>query len=101
LINNFNELNLRNDVGHIWENFLIIERIKYLEYANISNNKYFWRSYTQQEVNYIEEENNQLSAFEFKFNSKNLNKPPSSFDRSYPHANYQLINKDNWVDFVR
>lgn len=70
LIKNFNSLNIRNDVGALWENYLISERIKKLAYTFKSPNSYFWRTYDQQEIDLIEEMGGEISAFEFKWREK-------------------------------
>ncbi len=68
VINNFNPINLRNDVGQLWENFLVSERMKFLYNKGVRFRSYFWRTYTQQEIDYIEELNARLYAYEFKWN---------------------------------
>ena len=68
IIQNFNILELRDDIGKLWENFCITERLKFLHNNQYSVNKYFWRTYNQKEIDYIEEKNNHLTAYEFKWN---------------------------------
>jgi len=101
IINNFQPLSLREgtETGHLWENYLINERIK--KHFNACNgaNFYMWRTYDQQEIDLIEEDNGQLKAFEFKWGEKNSN-APMAFAKSYPHAVYQTINRTNYLDFV-
>ena len=99
LINNFNPFNLRSDVGMLWENFLISERLKRNNNREFSKNIYFWRTYEQQEIDYLEEEKGELSAFEFKWNEKKLKKP-KAFTETYPASVIKLINKDNFEDFL-
>jgi len=70
IIENFNPLINRSDTGALWENFLISERMKYLYHNNIAAKKYFWRTTQQQEIDYIEEQERKLFAYEFKWNKK-------------------------------
>jgi len=100
LIQNFNPLELRNDLGALWENFLIIERMKRNEYQQISSNNYFWRNYSQQEIDYIEEFGGVLNCYEFKWNDRKKAKLPNSFAAAYPNHTFQVINQDNWLEFV-
>ncbi len=99
LINNFNPFNLRSDIGALWENFLISERLKRNNNRELSKNIYFWRTYEQQEIDYLEEEKGKLSAFEFKWNEKKLKKP-KAFMETYPNSEIKLINKDNFEGFL-
>lgn len=99
LINNLNYLNLRNDVGQLWENFIIAERMKYLNYNRIRKSSYFWRTYTGAELDYIEEGDGKISGFEIKFN-KSRKKPPVSWFDNYPNAEFQSINKENYLEFL-
>lgn len=100
ILQNFSPLLLREDVGALWENFLITERIKKLKYENTYAFQYFWRTYNGQEVDYIEKINDQYSAFEFKWNEKKRAKFPEAFQNSYPNATFDVINRKNFDDFV-
>jgi len=100
LIQNFNPLELRNDVGALWKNFLIIERMKRNEYQQISSNNYFWRNYSQQEIDFIEEKDGKLHCYEFKWNDRKKAKLPNSFKEAYPEHTFDVINQDNWLEFV-
>jgi predicted AAA+ superfamily ATPase len=100
LIQNFNPVDLRPDIGGLWENFLIVERRKYLEYNQIFVNSYFWRNYNQQEIDYIEEKDGILNCFEFKWSDKKKAKLPSAFESEYPNHTFKLVNQDNWLEFV-
>lgn len=100
IINNFNTLNMRNDVGQLWENFLIIERIKRQRYLGNNINTYFWRTYEQKEIDYIEEIGGELAAYEFKYSSLKKNKGFKEFEKIYPKTKVKFINKDNYIDFV-
>ncbi len=99
LINNFNSIDIRNDNGALWENFLVVERLKNNNYQNRFAQSYFWRTYTGAELDYIEEQNGQLSGFEFKF-SKKINKAPKSWQENYTDASFQCINRSNYWDFI-
>jgi len=100
LIKNFNPLSLRNDIGHLWENFIISERIKKINYTDQWVNKYFWRTVAQQEIDYIEEKDGILYAFEFKWNEKKKVKFPESFNKAYPGSKFNVVNKENYFDFI-
>ena len=99
LIANFNSLALRNDIGQLWENYIISERLKIQHYQGWLSNNYFWRTYDQQEVDWVEERDGGLFAFEIKF-KKGRAKPPAAWTKTYPDAHYCLINKDNYLPFI-
>ncbi|MCB0554774.1 MAG: ATP-binding protein [Phaeodactylibacter sp.] len=98
LINNYNPLALRTDTGALWENFLIVERMKKIKYARELVNSYFWRTYTGVELDYVEETGGMLYGFEMKWNKSA--KAPATWLENYPNAQYACINRDNFVDFV-
>lgn len=98
IIMQYNDLSYRNDIGALWENFCIAERLKYVTYTGKNVNTYFWRNYAQREIDYIEEENGILELFEFKWNSSNA-KIPSAFESEY--KSYTVINKDNCLPFFK
>jgi len=100
IIRNFNKLDFRNDVGELWENYLMAERMKYNAYNGNLTNSYFWRTYDQQEIDLIEEHSGELSAFEFKWNPKKKVKAPGAWMRAYPEASFNVINRENYLDFV-
>ncbi len=100
LINNFNPIELRNDVGALWENYIISERIKYASYHQIYSNKYFWRTKYQQEIDYLEEREGKLFAYEFKWNTHKKVKIPNSFIKAYPDSEIQIITPDNYFQFI-
>ncbi len=100
LINNFNPIELRNDVGALWENYMISERIKYTSYHHIYSNTYFWRTKYQQEIDYIEEREGKLFAYEFKWNTHKKAKIPSSFLKAYPDSETHIITPDNYFQFI-
>jgi len=101
LINNLNPLENRNDEGALWENFAIVERLKQNEYNGDFVQSWFWRTQQQNEIDYIEDNGGNLSAFEFKWNSKKANvKCPASFSASYPSVPYKVITPNNIEDFL-
>lgn len=99
LIQNFNNLSIRNDLGGLWENFLIIERLKKCSYHQIFANRYFWRTYDQKEIDYIEEREGSLHAFEFKWGDIQGKKIPE-FLQTYPNSDFSTINKTNFWGFI-
>jgi len=100
LIQNFNPMVLRNDIGGLWENFCILERKKANHNKRRFVNTYFWRTYDQKEIDYIEEECGKLKAFEFKFNPKAKIKVPKEFLKTYPESEFRTIHNNNYWDFV-
>ncbi len=100
LINNFTPISLRNDKGALWENFLMTERLKKITYQNQYCNRYFWRTRNQQEIDYIEEFDGILHAYEFKFNQDSKVRAPMSFAKSYSDQIFQLVNINNYMDFI-
>jgi predicted AAA+ superfamily ATPase len=100
IINDFRMLALRNDTGLLWENYLFSERIK--KNANDGKNTqyYFWRNYNQQEVDMIEAKNGYLTAFEFKYSPDKKVKIPAAFATAYPHVDFQVISKDNYLEWI-
>ncbi len=99
LISNFNKIEDRNDVGQLWENFLMVERLKRNEYTSFSTNQYFWRTYDQKEIDLVEENGGKLYGFEFKWMDKKT-KPPKLWLETYDNAEYKEINRDNYLDFL-
>jgi predicted AAA+ superfamily ATPase len=100
IINNFNKIENRNDIGALWENYLASERIKKQHYQKIRTNNYFWRTYDQQELDWLEEKGDNLAGFEFKWNESKKAKIPTAFAKAYPEASYEVINRDNYLEFV-
>ncbi len=97
LINNFNHLDLRTDTGGIWENFCIVERLKLNNNKRRFANSYFWRTYDQKELDYIEERDGLLHAFEFKWNPKAKVKKVKQFFEAYPNSAFTVVNRDNFL----
>ena len=99
IINNMSNLEDRTDTWWLWENFLILERMKNNSYNNKFLSSYFWRNYNKQKVDYIEEIWEQINAYEFKF-WKKTPKLPNWFTESFPKNNFEIINKDNYLEFI-
>lgn len=100
IIGNFNLLDSRNDKGVLWENFLISERIKKINYDNTLANSYFWRTKQQQEIDYVEEISGVLTGYEFKWNPKSKVKIPKSFGEAY-NSKVDIINRSNFREFIK
>lgn len=100
LISNLNPLGLRTDVGALWENFLISERMKRNTYSMNYANCYFWRTTQQQEVDFIEDKDGVLNCYEFKWNPSKKIKLSTTFSSNYPESTFKLINKDNYLEFI-
>jgi hypothetical protein len=99
LINNFNPLQLRNDVGELWENYLVLERLKRQEYSGQSANCYFWRTYRQQELDFVEERDGRLFGYQMKWGKAKV-KPPTEWRKAYPEADFELVNRSNYLEFI-
>lgn len=99
VIGNFNPLDLRTDKGALWENFLISERMKQIEYKQSLARTYFWRTKQQQEVDFVEENSGKIIGYEFKWNKKKTTRLPKTFVESY-NAESNVIDKDNFREFV-
>jgi predicted AAA+ superfamily ATPase len=100
LIANFEQIENRTDIGALWENYLVSERVKYLAYQQKWVNNWYWRTTEQQEIDYVEEENGQLSAYEFKWNPKAKGSIPNSFKKTYPTATTNIIHRENFEQFL-
>ena len=101
LIRNYNPPALRTDIGALWENFCIIERLKYNQVNHRLVNSYFWRTYEQKEIDYIEEHSSILEGFEFKWNKQLKSyKPPKLFTETYENSSVKVITPSNFYDFV-
>jgi len=99
VIANFNPLSIRNDIGALWENFVVVERLKKQAYQNIIANNYFWRTWEQKEVDLIEEREGKLFAYEIKYSPKK-HSSPKAFLTAYPDAEFTTINSENYLDFI-
>lgn len=99
LINNFNPIGQRNDIGMLWENFLYMERLKTKSYKRIFSNDYFWRTYDRQEIDLVEDREGKLYAYEFKWKQRNA-KAPKAWTDAYPESEFQEISKENFLEFL-
>ncbi|MGV7107594.1 ATP-binding protein [Flavobacterium sp. U410] len=100
IINNFNTLQNRTDIGDLWENYLASERMKKQQYHKMFRKNYFWRTYDQQELDWLEENADDLAGFEFKWNENKKSKIPVAFAKAYPNATFEVITKKNYLDFI-
>jgi hypothetical protein len=100
LIAQFNSPDQRNDLGQLWENFIVIERLKHRTYASIPANMYFWRTYDQQEIDLVEERDGGLFGYECKWAPKKTLTPPRSWLEAYTEADFNVIHPNNYQDFV-
>jgi len=100
VINQFSPASLRQDIGALWENFVISERVKFLAYNQVNCNQYFWRTHAQQEIDYIEERNGAMNAYEIKWNPKSKAKFPKSFLDAYINVETKIITPENVQDFL-
>jgi len=99
IISNFNNLSERDDVGALWENFLVIERLKTRVYKNISANDYFWRTWDQNEVDFVEEREGKLFGYEFKWKKAKV-KEPKNWRGTYAEATYGVITPENYLQIL-
>lgn len=101
IIGNFNSISQRDDIGALWENFLVIERLKKQAYKPIYANNYFWRTWEQKEVDWIEMREGKLFGYEFKWNPKTKSKNKDAWLKAYPkEAVFEVINRNNYTNFI-
>jgi predicted AAA+ superfamily ATPase len=100
LVAQFNNPDQRMDLGQLWENFIVIERLKYRTYASMPANMYFWRTYDQSEIDLVEERDGQLFGYECKWSLKKSVVAPRKWVEVYPRAKFQVINPQNYQDFI-
>lgn len=100
LIGNFNPIEIRNDVGQLWENYIITERFKRQEYMREATHSFFWRTYDKKEIDLIEDRRGKLFAYEIKWRKTRV-KIPKDWQRSYPDAGFEIINRDNYLQFIQ
>ena len=100
VIANFNPVESRNDIGQLWENYMISERIKFQEYKRMSSNNYFWRTYEQQEIDWVEERGGSLHGYEFKW-KENKSKIPTQWKTAYPDSSFEVINMNNFETWLK
>ena len=99
VISNFNSLAVRDDIGRLWENYCISERRKRNHYQGLLLNYYFWRTYDQKEIDLVEESGGILNGFEIKWSEKKV-KPPKEFLETYKNSGFEVITRENWLDFI-
>jgi predicted AAA+ superfamily ATPase len=99
VLSDFRPLELRNDIGALWENFLVSDRMKMKEWKDNSAKSYFWRNTQQREVDYLEEKHGELSAYEMKWNSDKKHKITLAFTNAYPEAKTTFLTPQNFKDF--
>ncbi len=100
IVAQFNGLDQRNDIGQLWENFVLAERMKHRAYHSIYANTYFWRTYQQQEIDLVEEREGKLFGYEAKWSIQKRSQSPRQWIESYPNAEYSVIYPDNYQDFI-
>lgn len=100
VIRNFAPAEMRGDIGALFENYFIAEKMKLKEYTDDYSLSWFWRTKTQQEIDYIEEKDGILKAFEIKWNPNRKARMPLSFKNAYPEAEFHVVNRDNLFEFL-
>ncbi|MEJ7820921.1 MAG: ATP-binding protein [Chitinophagaceae bacterium] len=100
IINDFRLPDLRNDIGILWENYIISERIKRNSYLKENAQFHFWRNYNQQEIDLIEIKEGKIYAYEFKYSPDKKVKVPAGFAKAYPNATFEKISRDNYLDWI-
>ncbi len=100
LIGNVNPIEIRNDIGALWENYIISERLKYQSYSRMLVYNYFWRTYDQQEIDWIEDREGKLYAYEFKWNPSKKAKQPIAWKSNYFDSEFKVINHENYLNWI-
>lgn len=100
ILENFAPLSERNDQGALWENFLLLERMKHRSYGRAYGNTYFWRTHSGAELDYVEEKDGRLSGYAFKWNPRKKARPPKTWLNTYAGATWELIHPENFLSFV-
>lgn len=100
VIAQFNAIEMRNDIGQLWENFIFIERLKKNAYTGFYGSRYYWRTYQGQEIDFVEEIENTLTGFETKWSRTKQVSVPSEWKKNYPQASFNIITPDNYLDFI-
>lgn len=101
LIGNMNPIELRDDIGKLWENYIISERIKFQKYNRMLVYNYFWRTYDQQEIDWIEDRGGMLHAYEFKWNPNKKAKEPIAWKKGYENTTFEVVNSENYLNWIR
>lgn len=96
---NFNFPNMRQDIGELWENYIISERVKKLTYERVHSNYYFWRTYDRQEIDWVEERDGNLYGYEMKWSNQKV-KCPAAWRKAYPEADFRVIHSDNYLEWI-
>lgn len=99
IIANFNALNLRDDTGKLWENYMISERMKYQSNTGMIVNNFFWRTYDKQEIDLVEEREGKLFAYEMKWKDSK-SKVPAGWKEAYPNSEFSVVSSENYRDFL-
>lgn len=101
VISNYNRLESRDDVGRLWENYCVCERKKKAAYKNIFANRYFWRTYDQKEIDYVEERQGKLFGYEFKWSAKEKTRPPKTWKQTYKNSSFLVVTPKNYLEFIQ
>ena len=100
VISNFNPLSLRDDAGALWENYILVERLKYNLYTGHLAESYFWRTYDRQEIDLVEAWGGHLGAAEVKWSRRSLSGPPRAWRKAYPDSSFRVVHQENYLDFI-
>jgi hypothetical protein len=100
VINNFNPLDIRDDVGKLWENFMLVERLKMRTYTKLYANQYFWRTWKQNEVDLVEERSGKLFGYEFKWKDKTVSAPKEWLETYGNESEWQVVHQNNALQFL-
>jgi predicted AAA+ superfamily ATPase len=100
IIENLNDVAQRNDIGELWENYVFSERLKYHSNTQMLCSNFFWRTYQQQEIDWVEERDGKLFAYEMKWNPEKKVKIPSSWKTTYPDASFEVITPRNYIQWI-
>jgi predicted AAA+ superfamily ATPase len=100
VIANFNPIQSRNDIGALWENYMISERLKYQEYTGLSSNNYFWRTYDQQEIDWVEERDGSIFGYEFKWQESKVT-VPKQWKNAYPDSSFTVITQNSFNEWLK
>ncbi len=100
VINNFNSLEIRDDIGKLWENFMVVERLKFRTYTKLYANQYFWRTWKQNEVDLVEERSGKLFGYELKWKDKTTTAPKEWFETYGNEAEWEVIHPNNALQFL-
>lgn len=100
VIANFNPIQSRNDIGALWENYMISERLKYQEYTGLSSNNYFWRTYDQQEIDWVEERDGSIFGYEFKWKESKVT-VPKQWKNAYPDSSFTVITQNSFNEWLK